>query len=640
MRPWAHDSLLKRPWLLWTGAILLVLALVVAGLAVSLDAGYFRGPALRYLAARSQRPIQVGGIFELHLFSRTPRLVAERVVIGNPPWTAAGTTAEIAELSMAIELPGWGHGFGIAKLEMRGTKLHLTRDSSGHANWQWRDPDKTTSHGLPIIHSLGMKDADVELDDGLRHLVFKGTVSAQDGAAETHPVLIEGKGQLNGRAATFSITGDALATASHDKPYHFSFLEHSSGSRLTGRGYLPRPFDFNQLDTTFDAAGEDMKDLYFLTGVTLIDTGSYRLSGKLARRGTSSIFSDLIATSGQSDVRGTLSIDTSSGRPKLDADLNSRVVRMLDLGLKAAGRQPADPDAPPLLLSNAMINPQVVRHGDASVKFHARRLDIGRISLHAIEARMTINHGEVVVAPLSAEILQGKLSGNLRLDARKDMPAAVLDLKITDLQLAQLDPASSGQPPLEGALQARVMISGQGRSIHQVAASANGTVTAIVPQGAIRTSLAELAGLELAGLGRMAAKNKQETEVRCGVASFLAHDGTLTAQSLVLDTGPTLVTGEGDIHLDSEALDLTLRGHPKSPVLFRLRTPVRVRGTLTHPTMEVKPGGTAVQTAEAVALGVILTPLAAVLAFVDPGLAKDADCAALLAAAKELTPKS
>jgi hypothetical protein len=35
------------------------------------------------------------------------------------------------------------------------------------------------------------------------------------------------------------------------------------------------------------------------------------------------------------------------------------------------------------------------------------------------------------------------------------------------------------------------------------------------------------------------------------------------------------------------------------------------------------------QTDEAVALGIVLTPLAAVLAFVDPGLAKDANCAAL-----------
>jgi hypothetical protein len=36
----------------------------------------------------------------------------------------------------------------------------------------------------------------------------------------------------------------------------------------------------------------------------------------------------------------------------------------------------------------------------------------------------------------------------------------------------------------------------------------------------------------------------------------------------------------------------------------------------------------------ATALGVLATPLASVLAFIDPGLAKDADCGALLAEAE------
>jgi len=60
---------------------------------------------------------------------------------------------------------------------------------------------------------------------------------------------------------------------------------------------------------------------------------------------------------------------------------------------------------------------------------------------------------------------------------------------------------------------------------------------------------------------------------------------------------------------------------------------VLVRGTLTHPSIAVQASHSVAQTAAAVALGVVLTPLAAVLAFVDPGLAKDADCPALLAAA-------
>jgi AsmA family protein len=58
---------------------------------------------------------------------------------------------------------------------------------------------------------------------------------------------------------------------------------------------------------------------------------------------------------------------------------------------------------------------------------------------------------------------------------------------------------------------------------------------------------------------------------------------------------------------------------------------VLLRGTLVHPAIAVQARNAAAQTAAAVALSAVLTPLAGVLAFVDPGLAKDADCASLQA---------
>jgi len=101
--------------------------------------------------------------------------------------------------------------------------------------------------------------------------------------------------------------------------------------------------------------------------------------------------------------------------------------------------------------------------------------------------------------------------------------------------------------------------------------------------------------------------------VRCALASFKAENGTLKAQTLVLDSDTMLINGEGSIHLDSETLDLALRGYPKGLRLLRLRSPVLIRGSLTHPEASISAHN-------------------AVLAIVDPGLAKNADCAALLAA--------
>ena len=107
----------------------------------------------------------------------------------------------------------------------------------------------------------------------------------------------------------------------------------------------------------------------------------------------------------------------------------------------------------------------------------------------------------------------------------------------------------------------------------------------------------------------------------------------MTAQTLVVDTDPVLISGAGTIDLGSQTLDLRFQGRPKHPRL-RVRSALLVRGTLAHPAISIDPKKPAAQAGAAVALGVLLTPVAAMLAFVDPGLAKDADCAALLAQAR------
>jgi uncharacterized protein involved in outer membrane biogenesis len=618
-------------------ALFAIVALIILAAAL-VDANRFRGPLARYITAHTGRAFRIDGSLQAHLFSLRPRLVAERVAIGNPPWMPPGPTAEVGRLALSFELlPLFWHSFVISRLELEGSVLHLARDLEGRANWQAHKPGTVEPKGPPIIHSLSMPNAHVELNDDRRHLQFNGTVSAQDihSSDGVSPFRIEGAGQLNGGAVTFTIDGDPLATVRRGQPYHFALEERSSGSRLTARGLLPRPFDFRTLDANFETEGEDLKDLFFLVGVTLPNTGAYHLSGKLARQGMHFQYSDLVATSGQSDMHGTLSIDISSGRPKLEADLNSQLLRLADFGERAAGRGEESEAAKPLVLPDTALRLVGVRRDDSNVSFHAQTIVAGPAALHAVAAKVTIDHGVLTVPSFSAVIAEGTLTGRIRFDATHDVPTANLDLRIANLRLDQFGHKDNVEPPLDGLLQARLDLKGRGLSIHELASSADGRVTVVLPHGAIRDSFAELTGIDVTrALGLVLRKDRQETPVRCGVASFQIHNGAATSETLIVDTDPVLITGKGEIHLDAESLDLAIRGRPKSWRLVRLRSPVLVRGTLKHPSVGIDARNSIVQVGEAVALGVVLTPLAAVLAFIDPGLAKDADCAALLAAAK------
>jgi uncharacterized protein involved in outer membrane biogenesis len=158
----------------------------------------------------------------------------------------------------------------------------------------------------------------------------------------------------------------------------------------------------------------------------------------------------------------------------------------------------------------------------------------------------------------------------------------------------------------------------------------------MVPNGEINEAIAELTGINVTrGLGLLLTKNETKTSIRCGVVDFEAQKGNLASKTFFIDTTDVLITGRGNVNLDSEALNLALQGDPKKLRLTRVRSPITVKGTLEHPAVGVDAGKLAGQGAVAAALGTLLTPVAAVIAFIDPGRAKNKDCAASLTDAGE-----
>jgi uncharacterized protein involved in outer membrane biogenesis len=229
---------------------------------------------------------------------------------------------------------------------------------------------------------------------------------------------------------------------------------------------------------------------------------------------------------------------------------------------------------------------------------------------------------------------QGRLSGVINIDARPTVPAVRMELRATDIRLEQLKgagPASAA--PVGGVLQARAVISGRGDSVHNLMADADGRLVAVIPHGDIRAAFAELTGIDLKGIGLLLTKSEGRAPIRCGVARFDIAAGTATAQSFVLDTQDVLITGKGNVDLGTEQLDLTIQGQPKRFHLVRVRAPVDIKGHLSKPTFGPDKAQLIKQSGIAAALGTLLTPVAAMLAFVDPGLAKDQDCSQLLAQA-------
>ena len=588
---------------------------------------------MRTLAARSGRVIHIEEL-RTQLLSPHPRLSADGVSIENPVWLPPGLTAEIGHVEVLLKWRLALPPLSIERLELQHANLHLLRDVQGHANWQLSE--EGPGAGPPLIRSLAMPRARVRLHDARRHLEFDGVVSAGDVNVSTArpPVRIEGSGTLNGRAATFVIDGQPLAEARRGTPYHFSLQARSDATHLSARGVLEQPFDFRALHGSFESSGPSMKDLYFLVGLNFPDTAPFRASGRVVSRGKRFTYSDLTATAGQSDLAGSLTVDSSGKRPQLRGELRAQQVRFSDLGARAAGRAPTTGDSD-ALLPDTPFSVAGLQRTDSHVRFQAGALLVGRESLHDVDLTLNIERGVLSIDSFHANLAGGSAAGHGRFDASQEIPQGAVDLIVRDLHLEDLSANPGADSGWSGQLSGRAQLTGHGDSARAMAANAQGTLVAVIPHGEMRTALAAGASLDLtAALGAMSRPGK-ETAIRCGVASFAVEDGVLSARTLLLDTDEALITGSGEVNLDTQQLNLTLRGKPKHPGLA-LRAPVTLRGSLKHPAVSVAKGGVLAQSGAAVALGVLLSPLASVLAFVSPGLTRNADCAPLVNQAQAL----
>jgi hypothetical protein len=268
---------------------------------------------------------------------------------------------------------------------------------------------------------------------------------------------------------------------------------------------------------------------------------------------------------------------------------------------------------------------------DAAVDFRADSVQTEKLPIKAVTVSLKLDHGQLEINPADFELPLGKLTGEVHLDAHATPPQATLDMRLANVRLDQFKGKDSSPSPLSGTLETHVHVEGHGNSVHEIAADSNGSIAAAIPGGEIRQSLAELTGINvLSGLGLLLSGNQKNTAIRCGVAEFEVKDGEARAGRLLIDTEPVLIRGDGHVNLSDENLDLNIAGQPKKLRLARIRAPINIRGTLRHPSIGVSAPDVVKQGAVAAAAGALLTPVAALLAFIDPGLAKDQDCAALL----------
>ena len=652
---------------------------VTSGLILSLlPDGFWRGLIIRTVAGQTGRTVKIDGPVHVRLFSLQPEVSVEGFSIANVDWAERKPLLTMQRIDVTMRLSSiFRRNLILPKVVIEGPKIDYERDTAGRATWDFTPrgapPAKSAKPmRVPAVQQFIVSNGSLFVLDKIRKLEFEGTVTVDEkqGVDSASALKVHGRGSLNEKPFDLEVSGPPLVQIDPARPYSFDANVAAADIRLGTHVTVEHPFDMASLKATFKLSSNNLADVYYLTGLALPNTPPYKLSGTIQRDNLVFRMNDLQGKVGGSDVAGTLAVDTAGERPKLTGKLFSKELNLADLAAplgagpsalpsSSAALKPAN-DAKPAkvtapapadsaqsfsgLLPDADLQVLRVRGMDADVLFDAGSITTAKSPIKKLHFHLALADGKLTLAPLSFILPQGTFSGTVAIDAHGSVPRTDLDMRLSNVDLSQFKSKDSTTPPFSGPLLGRFRLHGVGGSVHKAASTAEGDVTFVVPKGEMRSVLAELTGINLSrGIGLFLTKSDSATAIRCGVANFHAHEGELVANALTIDTTHVLITGRGHIDLKSEKIDMELGGQPKEVRFLRLRTPIKLHGTLAHPQIGVDTGKALEQAGGAAALGALLTPFAAILAFVDGGLAKDANCGALLSPVereKGVHPKS
>ncbi|HEX7750370.1 MAG TPA: AsmA family protein [Bordetella sp.] len=451
--------------------------------------------------------------------------------------------------------------------------------------------------------------------------------------------------------------GGMLALQNAKLPFPIQAKVEVGRTRASVVGTLTDPKNLGALNLHLSLSGASMADLFPLTGVALPDTPAYSTDGRLIaslRGKIGPVFSyrDFNGRVGQSDLHGTLRFTLRPPRPRLVGQVWSNQLRMADLGpLIGVSAKSGDSPQPNAKAAAARTSAGKVlpaeafrtdrwRVMDADVTFYGQHIQhSGRLPLSDLNTHVVLDDGKLTMDPLRFGVAGGTIAGAVRLDGSRTPMSGNLRISAQALQLKQLFPdmhAPQAQGML-GQLRGNAVLSGEGNSVAALLGDANGDVHALINDGVVSRGLMELAGLNVGNYMMAKLFGDNDVKINCAAADLGMNNGIMKTRALVFDTENAVVNVNGTANFRDETLDLTVSPESKGFRVFSLRSPLYVKGTFAKPDVGVEMAPLLARGAGLVALSVVLTPAAGLLALI-AGPSNDAQeqgaCAKLLAEAR------
>ena len=640
----------------WIAGSILALIVLMAGFLAIFDGNWLRGPIERMTLEKTGRELVIGGDIEVRFGWPVPRIRTGAITFANPDWAKEKQMVAADAMEVMIDLAQLLRK-NIVFPEVRFVRpvVFLEQGPDGRRNWLL-DMQQQDESARIQIGRLALDQGKLGYDDVVRKTSIRAQLSTSDTSSADQVLAFTAQGKFKGMPLkAHGNGGPVLGLRDEKTPYPLTADLAVGHTVVKISGTITSLLKFSAMDMRLDLRGESLAQLFPLLGITFPETRSYVTKGHIVHGGQAWHYRKFSGRIGESDIAGTLQIDTGSKPPTLKADLVSKVLDIADLGPLIGMRpdqvQLARQDAAPAAQADLPIPAQARllpdmpfktdRWGsvDAQVSLKAGTIRrAGALPLENLTTHLSLRDSVVTLDPLDFGVAGGHLKGVISLDGRTDPIRAKARVRARKILLAKLLPAVesnvAGGEAGTGQINGEFNLAGNGNSVKSMLATSHGQVGLVVVRGEISRMMMEKAGVHLWEMMELKMTGDKLVKIRCLVADFDVKEGVMHSKALVFDTEVTTILGTGSIDLGQEKLDLTLTQKTKNTSPLALSSPIHVRGSFDRPDVGVNKGQVAARAVGAILLGAV-NPLLALIPLVDAGPGSDSECRQLIQDARE-----
>jgi uncharacterized protein involved in outer membrane biogenesis len=463
-------------------------------------------------------------------------------------------------------------------------------------------------------------------------------------------IVVDAKGTYAAAPITGHFIGGAvLSLRDASVPYPIDLHLENGTTKASLAGTIQDPAHFAGANLRLSFSGQDMANLYQLTGVPIPATPPFSLTGRLNYSKQKIIFSDIAGKVGSSDLEGTITETPAAdenGRRQVTADLQSRQVDLTDLagflgGTPGKSSTPgqdeatkaklAKANASPTLLPDTAINLPKINAANVDLRYKGTHIINKNVPLDNLVVHLVIDNGRITINPLNFAVGTGTIASDIDLNPVNNVLHTTANIDFRKLQLSRLMKATqafAGNGTVGGAAH----LTGTGNSVAQILGNGDGKLQLFMAQGGnISALLVDLAGLQAGDAILSALGIPDKTQIQCLVSDFTLTNGVVNTNALLLATSESNILGRGTVNLQNEKLDLAMRTEATHISIGSLSTPINITGTLKNPSILPAPVPLAAKVGAATALGFLFPPLA-LIPTIRLGLGDKNACADTLAA--------